>query len=300
MTDRRVALELRAMAILISLCAIWGFNQVAIKVGNTGLPPFLQAGLRSAGAALLVWAYSAAHGVRLFGRDGSLGFGLVIATMFASEFLFMYWGLVFTTASRAILFLYTAPFVVALGAHWFIPGERLRATKILGLACAFVGLAIAFADGLRLPTRRELIGDGMELLAAVLWGATTVVIKASRHRISHEKTLFYQLAGSAPLLLLLSWLVGEPGIGRATALAVGSLVWQIVVVAFASYLAWFWLLNRYPASPLAAFSFWTPIFGLLAGRLVLSEPVTSALAAAILLVAAGIHVVNRPEGRLQA
>ena len=99
--------------------------------------------------------------------------------MFAGEFGFMYRGLVFTTASRAILFLYTAPFVVALGAHWFISGERLRRAKVLGLACAFAGLALAFADGLRLPTRREMIGDGMELLAAVLWGVTTVVIKAA-------------------------------------------------------------------------------------------------------------------------
>ena len=281
------------MAILLSLCAIWGFTQVAIKVGNEGIPPFLQAGLRSAGSGLLVWAYAAARGVPLFGRDGSLGFGLVIATLFAGEFVFLYWGLVYTTASRGILFIYTSPFVVALGAHWFVPGERLRGLRTVGLLCAFAGLMLAFVDGLRLPTRRELIGDGMELLAAVLWGATTVVIKARRRRLGHEKTLFYQLAGSAPLLLLLSWAVGEPARARALPLAVAALAFQIVVVAFASYLAWFWLLTRYPASPLAAFSFWTPISGLLAGWFVLSEPVTPALAGAILLVAAGIYVVSQ-------
>jgi drug/metabolite transporter (DMT)-like permease len=142
------------------------------------LPPFLQAGLRSAGAALLVCVYTAARGVPLFRRDGSLGFGLAIAALFAAEFVFLYWGLVYTTAARGILFLYTSPFVVALGAHWFLPGERLRGLRIAGLGCAFAGLVLAIADGLRLPTYRELLGDGMELLAAVLWGATTVIIKA--------------------------------------------------------------------------------------------------------------------------
>lgn len=288
------------MTVLVSLCAIWGFNQVAIKVGNAGIPPFLQAGLRSAGSALLVWAYALSRGVPLFARDSSLGFGATIAALFAGEFVFLYWGLLYTTATRAILFIYTSPFVVALGAHWFIPGERLRTARVIGLLCAFAGLALAFGDALRLPTHRELLGDGMELLAAVFWGATTVVIKASRHRLSPHKTLFYQLAGSAPILLLLSWLVGEPARARALPLSVAALAFQIVVVAFATYLVWFWLLSCYPAAPLAAFSFWTPIFGMLAGWLVLGEAVTPALAAAILLVAAGIYVVNRPEGHTEA
>ena len=281
------------MAILLSLSAIWGFTQVAIKVGNTGISPFLQAGLRSAGSAVFLWGYAWASGVPLFHRDGSLGFGLLIAAMFAGEFIFLYWGLVYTTAARGILFIYASPFVVALGAHWFIPGERLRGLRVAGLLCAFAGLAIAFADALRLPTRRELLGDGMEFVVAILWGATTVAIKASRLRLSPHKTLFYQLAGSAPMLLALSWLVGEAGITRATPLVLGSLAYQIVVVAFASYLTWFWLLTHYPAAPLAAFSFWTPIFGMLAGWLELGEAVTPALAAAILLVAAGIYVVNQ-------
>jgi drug/metabolite transporter (DMT)-like permease len=281
------------MAILISLCAIWGFTQVAIKVGNTGISPFAQAGLRSAGSALFLWAYAATRGVPLFRRDGSLGFGVLIATLFAGEFVFLYWGLVYTTAARGILFIYTSPFVVALGAHWFVRGERLRGLRIAGLCCAFAGLILAFADALRLPTYRELIGDGMEFLAAGLWGSTTVVIKASRHRLAPAKTLFYQLAGSAPILLALAWLSGEPGLTRPTARVLGALAYQIVVVAFASYLGWFWLLAHYPAAPLAAFSFWTPIFGMLAGALLLGEPVTHALALAMVFVAAGIYLVNR-------
>ena len=155
------------MAVLLFLCAIWGFTQVTIKLANAGFSPLFQAGLRSAGSAALLWAWSAWTGVPLFRRDGTLAYGALIATLFAGEFVLIYEGLVLTTAARAVLFVYTAPFVVALGAHFFVPGERLTGLKAVGLACAFVGIAVAFADALRLPTRRELAGDLLELGGAV-------------------------------------------------------------------------------------------------------------------------------------
>ena len=281
------------MAILLLLCAVWGLTQVAIKIGNTGLSPLFHAGVRSAISALLLWAWSAARGVPLFARDGSLGHGLLIAAFFAGEFVLIYQGLEYTTAARGVLFVYTAPFVVALGAHVLVPGERLRARTVAGLACAFAGIAVAFADALRLPTWRELAGDAMQLGAAVCWAAVTVAVKARRGPpISPNKTLFYQLAGSAVALLALSAIVGERGVTAPTPAVVAALLYQAVIVAFASYLAWFWLLTRYAAAELSAFSFLTPLFGMAAGALVLGEPVGPPLAVAMALVAAGIYLVN--------
>ena len=282
------------MATLTLLCVLWGVTQVSVKVANAGVSPLLQAGLRSTGAALLLWAWSATRGVPLFRRDGSLGYGALIALLFAGEFVFLYWGFTYTTASRGILFLYMSPFVVALGAHWFVPGERLHVAKVAGLLCAFVGMMLAFGDGLRLPSQRELVGDLMELAAAVLWGVTTVVVKARRRApLSPHKTLFYQLAGSAVVLLGLAVALREPGFTNPTPLVVAALAYQTVVIAFASYLAWFWLLSRYAASELTSFSFLTPLFGMAAGGILLGERITSALAVAMLFVAAGIYLVNR-------
>lgn len=298
--DRRQQLDSAAITLMVLLCACWGFNQVAIKLANGGISPIFQAGLRSAGSALLVWAWSAHRGVRLFTRDGTLGLGLLIGVLFGAELVFLYWSLVFTSASRAVLFLYTSPFVVALSAHVLIPGERLRWVQAVGLLCAFAGIVLAFGDALRFPTYRELLGDGMAFVAAILWGATTVAIKASRlARISPHKNLLYQLAVSAILLPILSWVMGEPGIVATTPLVLGMLAYQIVIVAFASYLAWFWLISRYPAGRLSSFSFLTPLFGLLAGAVVLGEPVGGALLLALALVGTGIALVNRPAAAPQ-
>ncbi len=293
--EARQGLDRTAAAILLLLCASWGLNQVAIKVANGGISPVFQAALRSIGSAILVVIWSRLRRVSLGGRDGTLGYGVAVGALFAGEFLLLYRGLALTTASRGVIFLYVSPFVVALGAHLFVPGDRLTRAKVAGLLAAFCGLVVAFADGLRLPSRRELPGDVMCLAAAVLWGVTTVLIKASPlARIRAEKTLLYQLGVSAAVLPVVSVLLEEPGVFGPTPLVLSAFAYQIVVVAFASYAAWFWLITKYPASRLAAFSFLAPIFGVMFGGLLLGEPVSPALMASVALIAAGIYLVNRP------
>lgn len=299
MEERKTHLDGSAMILMVVLCAAWGLQQVTIKVANEGISPVWQGSLRSIGAVFLVWAWAARRGLRLFERDGSLGPGLLAGVLFAGEFAFIYWGLNYTSASRGVVFLYTAPFMIALGAHWFLPGEKLRPLQWLGLAFAFAGVVSVFSESLSLPTRNQLIGDTMLFLGAVLWAATTLVIKGSRlNKVSPAKTLFYQLAASALVLPVVSVALGEPGVFALTPLVLACLAYQIVLVAFASYLAWFWLVAHYPAGRLAAFSFLTPLFGVLAGALLLAERVSAALAIALALVAAGIWLVNRPPKRV--
>jgi drug/metabolite transporter (DMT)-like permease len=285
----------RPAALLLGCCLVWGLNQVAIKVSVSGVSPLLGAGLRSLIAVGLLWIWCGARGEVVFRRDGSGRFGLLVGLMFAVEVALIYWGLAYTTASRSVIFLYSAPFFVALGAHAFIPGERLTPGRVAGLVLAFVGLCLAFADGLRLPSGRELVGDMLELGAGLLWGATTVVLKkGGRVAVSPPRMLFYQLAVSSVVLIVASLLVGEPGLTAPTPRVLAALAYQGVVVAFASYLAWFWLLRRHRASDLAPFLFWTPLFGVLAGWLLLGDPLSWHLGAAALLVALGIYLVNRP------
>jgi drug/metabolite transporter (DMT)-like permease len=289
-----VRLGPRPAALLLACCLVWGVNQVAVKVGLAGVPPLLGAGLRSLIAAALLVLWCRLRGEPLLRRDGSLPFGLLIGLLFAAEVALIYWGLAYTTASRSVIFLYSAPFFVALGAHGWIPGERLGPARLSGLLVAFVGLCLAFADGLSLPSRRELFGDALELLAGLLWGATTVVLKkGGRVPLTPPRMLFYQLAVSSTILIGAALLLHEPARLAPTPLVLAALGYQGVLVAFASYLAWFWLLGRHRASDLAPFLFWTPLFGVLAGWLLLGDPMTPYLGAAALLVALGTYLVNR-------
>jgi len=294
MTDRKTHLDALAVAALVVLCLSWGGQQVAIKLTLADVSPVMQGAIRSIGATILVGLWMLARRQPLFERDGTLWWGLLAGFLFAIEFLLIYWGLDFTHASRAVIFVYLSPFVVALGAQWFIPGEKLEPPQLAGLVLAFSGILLAFGESLTLPSRRMLIGDAMLIAAAVFWGATTIVIKAGPlARVPAAKTLLYQLAVSAIVLPAGSLALGEPGIIRLSPLATWSLVYQTVWIASVTYLAWFWLIRHYPAPKLASFTFLTPIFGVLAGHFVLGEPLTTFLVVALILVATGIRYVNR-------
>ncbi len=293
MNQRRHEIDALAAGLMVLFCAIWGLNQVATKVTNAGISPIFQAGLRSLGAALLLWAWSAWRGVKLFERDGSLVPGIAVGVLFALEFAVLFPGLNHTTASRAVVFLYCAPFAVAIGTHWLIPSERLGLRQAVGMIMAFGGILVAFGDGFIGGSGGSLIGDAMVLAAGLIWGATTVTIRAWLPGISANKVLFYQLTVSTILLLPMSQAVGEPAFTHPTALIWGTLAWQIGIVAFATYLGWFWLITRYPAAKLSAFSFLTPLFGLIFGAVLLGEHVTPLLIVAMALVALGIWLVSR-------
>jgi drug/metabolite transporter (DMT)-like permease len=195
-----------------------------------------------------------------------------------------------------VLFLYTAPFFVVLGARWLLPAERFGSGQWLGLALSFAGVVVAFGLPDQAVDARMVLGDTMLLAAGVLWAATTLLIKASPlARISQEKALLYQLVVSAPLLGLGALAFGEQ-VGRTpSALALGSLVFQTVWVVGFTFLAWFMLIQRYSASRVSAFTFLTPLFGVAFGHLVLGEPLTPTFLAAATLVAAGLVLVNRPR-----
>jgi len=283
-----------AAAIAIVLCLSWGFNQVAVKLAIHDIPPLTQSAIRSFAAALIIAAWCRLRGIPLLARDGTLLPGLAAGLFFGIEFIFIFQGLAYTTATRAVLFIYLAPFFVVLGARIFLPADRFGATQWLGLGLSFAGMMIAF--GLPTPALdpRQAIGDLMMVGGALFWAATTLIIKASSlNRIPAEKTMFYQLVVSAPMLAAAAFIFGDRITAMPSALAIGALVYQTVWVVSVTFVVWFALIARYSANRLSAFTFLTPLFGVAAGHLVLGDPLTGAFAAAVALVAAGLVLVNR-------
>jgi len=289
-------LDALAVAVTLVLCLSWGFNQVAVKLAIHDIPPLIQSTARSILAAILVGTWAQLRGIALFRRDGTLLPGLAAGALFGLEFLLIYRGLIWTTATRAVLFIYVAPFFVVIGSRWLIPGDRFHASQWAGLILSFVGIVIAF--GLPTPATdpHQMLGDVMMVGAAAAWAATTLVIKASKlNRVSAEKTMLYQLVVSAPLLAAGVVIFDERIEAMPSALAIGALAWQIVWVVSVTYVVWFALVVRYSATRLSAFTFLTPLFGVAAGHLVLNEPLTPPFALAVALVALGLVLVNRPR-----
>jgi len=286
-------LDTGAIALIVFMCFFWGLNQVAIKFSLPDFPPLMQVAVRTGGGLLVVLAWAWFRGVKLFERDGTLVPGLISGALFGLEFVFIFPGLQFTTASRASLFVYTAPFFVALGAKWFIPNERIGAMQWIGLALCFAGLAAAIGIPQADVDARVLLGDLMVLAGAATWGATTLVVKGSRlSAIAPEKTLIYQLAVSVPIFIAMSVLTGER-IDHAPGFTASAWLFYQVLVVGVTFPVWFMLIQRFSATRVSAFTVLTPLFGVAAGCVLLWEPFTAAFAIAVVLVAAGLVLVNR-------
>ena len=283
-----------AIALMLMLCLSWGFNQIAVKLALPDIPPMLQATIRSSGALIVLFLIARLRGVKLFERDGTLRAGLFAGLLFGLEFVLIYRGLLLTSASRAVVFLYTAPFFVALGSYQFL-GERLRASQWGGLALCFAGVALAIGVPQADVDANVLLGDLLIVGGGALWAATTLLVKATPLlRAPPEKALGYQVAMSIPILGLAAWISGETLTRVPGPLALSLMVYQAVWVVGLTFLIWFALVKAYSASKLSAFTFITPLFGVVASYFIMHDSLTLAFGAAALLVIAGLYLVNRP------
>ena len=291
---RRDRLDALAIGLLLSCCLFWGLQQVLIKLTLAEMPPVFQAWLRLGGATVLLLLWCRWRGVSLLQRDGTLWAGLLAGLLFAGEFICIYTGLERTGSARLTVFLYTSPFWVALLVPLWTRSERLHGLQWAGLVLAFGAVAFALREGLTQGEGATLAGDLLGLAAGLFWGLTTVVIRSTGLvRISPEKLLLYQVGVSAALLPWLSLGLGEVWRWDHSVWAWAAVALQASVGGFLSFLAWMWLLGRYPATRISSFSFFTPLFTLVFGALWLGESVTPGVLAAIAAVAIGMALMNR-------
>jgi drug/metabolite transporter (DMT)-like permease len=277
------------------LCLSWGFNQIAVKLVLPDVPPMLQATIRSAGALPVLLLIAWLRGVKLFQRDNTLIPGLFAGLLFGFEFVLIYRGLLLTSALRAVVFLYTAPFFVALGSYQFL-GERLHASQWGGLALSFAGVALAIGVPQADVDAKVLLGDLLVVGGGALWAATTLLVKAtSLLQAEPEKALGYQVAISIPILAGAAWISGETLTHIPGPLALSLLAYQAFWVVGLTFLIWFALVKTYSASKLSAFTFITPLFGVIASYFIMHDKLSLAFGAAALLVIAGLYLVNKPE-----
>ncbi|MDE2060910.1 MAG: DMT family transporter [Bradyrhizobium sp.] len=289
------SLSAQAIGLMLMLCFSWGFNQIAVKLALPDIPPLWQGAIRSMAALPVLLLIAHFRGVKLFERDGTLRAGLLLGVTFGMEFVLVYRGLELTSASRAVVFLYTAPFFVALGSFRLL-GERLRVLQWGGLALSFAGVALAIGVPQPDVDASVLWGDLLIVGGGALWAATTLIVKATalRHAPA-EKALIYQVAISIPILGMAAFSFGETVTHFPGPLALSLMAYQAIWVVGLTFLLWFVLVKSYSASKLSAFTFITPLFGVAASYFILHDRLTPVFGAAALLVIAGLYLVNRPH-----
>lgn len=296
--ERKPGIDTFGALALTGFALLLAFNQVVIKVTNGGLQPVFFAGLRSLGAVVFVWLWLRYRNIPLHFPPRALAAGLLTGVLFAGEFLCLFVALDLTTVARSGIIFYSMPLWMAVIAHFATPDDRVSPVKALGLALALGGVALAFAD--RQGGQASIWGDLAALGAAIGWAATAMMAKASPLKQARpEVQLWIQVAVSGPILVLVAPLLGDL-VRDLQPIHLWGLAFQIVVVVSAGFIFWLWLLSIYPASGVASFSFLSPVFSVFLGWWLLGETITPGIWGALVLVAAGIVLINRPPRRVKA
>lgn len=278
-------------AALIAFALHLAFNQVVIKVTSGGFGPVFQAGVRSAGAVLVLYLWMRMRGVSFSVPRPAWAGGIASGLFFTIEFICLFSALDITTVSRASVIFYSMPVWLSLIAHVFFPGERLTPAKVLGLVLAMSGVAVALAD--RSGGSVSWTGDVLALVAAFCWAAIVICVRATPlSTVPPAQQLMFQVLVSAPILLVLAPLFG-PLLREVAPIHLAGLLFQIIAIASLGFLVWFWLMTIYPASSVASFSFLSPVFSVILGWVLLSEHVAPSVWGALVLVASGIYLINR-------
>ncbi len=278
---------------LIGFAMILGLNQVVIKVVNDGLQPVFAAGARSACAIILLYLWMRLRRTRPHILPGTAPAGLLAGTLFGVEFVMLFLALDLTSVARTSVIFYSMPVWLALAAHVLIPGDTITGRKALGLTLALAGVGVALFDR---PTHgaASLTGDLLALGAAICWAGIAILARISPlSRVTPVMQLFWQVTVSAVLLLAVAPFFG-PFIRDFEPIHAIGFAFQVVIVVTGAFLFWFWLLKIYPASGVASFSFLSPVFGVGFGWLILGETVGPTLLVALVLVAVGLILINRP------
>ena len=286
-------LDLKGILTVIIVTLIWAFNYKAVKYSNQGISPIFACALRSIVAAICGVIYCMRRGEKLFHTDIMLFHGFIVGVLFGLEFACIYFGLLYTDAGRSVVFVYLSPFIVTVGAHFFLRGDRLTFLKGLGLILAFAGIFFVFQGRPKAAKSTMIFGDILQIAAAFFWGATTVYIKKfMAEKIHPINTFLYQLVFSIPILLIVSLVLESRWIYQIDLTIIASMFYQSIIMAFISLVIWFKLIHEYSVSRLSAFTFFTPIFGVLFGIVLLGEEFTSSLMVGLPLVCLGIFIVN--------
>lgn len=292
-------MDTTATGVMLVLCLVWALQQVSLKAVAPHANPMLVVAARSGIALLLLVALMWHRREALLTPRWPPG--LVAGGLFGLEYLLVTQALHWTSAAHVVVFLYTAPVFAALGLHLWLPAERLGWRQVVGIATAFAGMAWAFGwDGYRTAGMGQAwLGDALALLGGVAWGATTVTLRCTRLASAPAtETLLYQLAGAVVVPLAGTALIG-PWHFDPHPTVWAHLGFQALVVSFASFLVWCWLLRRYLASRLGVFSFLTPVLGVGLGVVLLGEQVTTGFVLGSVLVLVGVVTVAWPSAAQQ-
>jgi len=281
------------IVLISALCIVWGATWVVIKIGLGEAPPFYGAAFRFLFAAmilgLMVWA-----GRRRISRSRRTLFWVYLSGLFMyfGSYAAVYWAEQYINAALAAIIFASFPFFVAIGAHFYLPDERLSMLKIVGLIIGFSGIVVIFSGGLSAPDPGAWWAMVVMLMSPFASAVASIVVK--KHLTKEDPVVlnFLQMTAGVVVLFALASLNENFGDFRWTMVSIAAVAFLSIFGSAFTFVTYYHLLKTMEATKLSLIAFVTPIVAALLGWLILGETPTLATVAGAILVFFGIWIVN--------
>jgi drug/metabolite transporter (DMT)-like permease len=278
---------------LIVLGLIWGSSFLFIKLGVNEMPPAFVAGGRLASGLLFLLLALRVQRLGLPRRD-LLGKLFVVAILNNTiPWLLIPWGEQHISSALASILNATMPFFTVLVAHFATRDDRLTWRKLAGICIGFVGVVILIGADLRDVTSNSALGDFAVLLSSVSYALGAIyarqTLRGEDHTVIATGQLGLALIVTTPLVLLS--MGGLQAVPSSTAIL--AVVALGVLGSGLAYIIYYWLLERASASQVSLVTYLLPITAVFWGAWLLSEPLGANTLAGLVIICAGIFLVNK-------
>ncbi|HWN41466.1 MAG TPA: EamA family transporter [Thermoanaerobaculia bacterium] len=276
-------------AALAALVLIWGSTWAAIRVSLEGIPPLTGVVLRFTLACLLLLALAPVFRVRLGATAIERRLWWVNAVLtFTISYGLVYWGEQWVPSGLAAVLFATFPLFVAVLAHFFLPGERLRTGSFIGVLIGFVGVAVLFSEDLSaVGGPRTAFAATLMLIAPFASAIANVAVKRWGAGVHPFSISGVSMGLGALLVVPLAWFGEREREITFSARPVLAVIYLAVIGSAVAFTVYYWLLRRLPATSLSLINYATPVVAVLIGTLWLGEPFTLRI-----LIGAGLVVVG--------
>lgn len=283
----------------LALCIIWGTTYLVIKVALEGFPPFLLGAIRFAiaGAVFLpfmlrdraslpkskaTWGYLALTGVLMLAG----GNGLV---NFAEQYL---------DSGLTALTVATSPtWSAILGALFFANTERLDKWSVIGILLATLGIYVLHHEHLNFESA-AWPGVAAALVCPIVWTLGSLGVRKHGGGLSPIMVSAIQMLSGAAAFVVISLALGESWDIHPSAMAMWAMAYLIVLGSVIAFTAYAYVLSKIPAAKANTYTLVNPIIALLAGALILDEPIAPEVVPATLLIIAGLVILYIMRNRV--
>jgi drug/metabolite transporter (DMT)-like permease len=279
--------------VLLLLGAIWGASYMFIKVGGAEIPPFTFVEGRALMAALALIVVLRLRGGAL-PRTRREWLPLIAMGIFNGviPYTLITWGELHISSALAAILTAAMPLFTILLAHYWTHDERLTISKAIGIVVGFVGVGVLFLPHLREGIQIQFWGEFAVVVSAASYAIATLVARKFLGGVSHVVASTGQLASTAVMMLPLSLAFDNPFVLRPSLAAIGSLtILALLGTAFA-YILYYWLIEHTGVTRTSLVTYLIPITGILWGALLLGEAITWEAIVGLLLIIAGVGLVN--------